>query len=138
MIGGGGEKLTLRVVARHADWWNPPNVSPETLQHKTAVLEKHCNNIGRDPSEIVKVLAKTVAIGQTRDEADRIAAQNPFVGIGDQANYVKGTPDELVDELLKYTELGVQYFILRFADFPKPNGAKLFAEEVIPALSSRK
>lgn len=138
MIGGGGEKLTLRAVARHADWWNPPDVTHETLQHKMHVLEKHCDNVGRDSSEIVKVLAKTVAVAQTRDEADRIAAQSPFVGMGVQANYVKGAPDELIDEFLEYTELGVQYFILRFADFPKSDGAKLFAEEVIPALSSEK
>jgi F420-dependent oxidoreductase-like protein len=54
VIGGGGEQLTLRVVAEHADVWNYPNPrgTPEEFKHKLGVLERHCNAIGRDPSTI--------------------------------------------------------------------------------------
>ncbi|MDP1806894.1 MAG: LLM class F420-dependent oxidoreductase [Acidimicrobiales bacterium] len=51
-IGGGGEKRTLRAVARYAQHWNFPGGGVETLKHKRAVLEEHCAQIGRDPSEI--------------------------------------------------------------------------------------
>lgn len=51
-IGGGGEKLTLRVVAKHASIYNAPGGTPEEVQHKNRVLDEHCAAIGRDPGEI--------------------------------------------------------------------------------------
>src|SRR4051794_8016789 len=51
-IGGGGEKLTLRVVAKHASMYNGPGGTPEESRHKNEVLDAHCAEIGRDPSEI--------------------------------------------------------------------------------------
>ncbi|HEY0069580.1 MAG TPA: TIGR03560 family F420-dependent LLM class oxidoreductase [Chloroflexia bacterium] len=51
-IGGGGEKLTLRVVAKHAHIFNSPGSTPEAVQHKNRVLDEHCAAIGRDPAEI--------------------------------------------------------------------------------------
>lgn len=52
VIGGGGEQLTLRVVARHANIWNHVGGPPEVLTHKLGVLREHCATIGRDPNEI--------------------------------------------------------------------------------------
>jgi F420-dependent oxidoreductase-like protein len=52
VIGGGGEKRTLRIAARFADQWNAPGASPEMLAHKIEVLHAHCDDVGRDPSEI--------------------------------------------------------------------------------------
>src|SRR6266566_3889303 len=51
-IGGGGERKTLRTVARHADAWNVPFVSPEEFSRKRGVLRKHCEEVGRDPAQI--------------------------------------------------------------------------------------
>ena len=58
MIGGGGEKLTLKVVAKHADWWNMPNASVEKFKHKLEVLESHCERVGRNPPEDKEDLRK--------------------------------------------------------------------------------
>ncbi len=52
MIGGSGEKLTLRVVARHANAWNFNGKSVEEYRHKANVLSEHCRAVGRDPAEI--------------------------------------------------------------------------------------
>jgi F420-dependent oxidoreductase-like protein len=52
VLGGGGEKLTLRVVAKHADIYNMGGGTPEEVAHKNRVLDEHCAAIGRDPSEI--------------------------------------------------------------------------------------
>jgi len=134
MIGGGGEQLTLRVVARHADWWNIPNVSPQTYQHKLRVLEGHCRKEDRDPSKIVKTLANIVAIAKSEEEAWGIAYKSRFIQKGSEANYVVGNPNTVVEKLIEYAKLGVEHFIFRFADFPEVKGAKLFAEEVIPHL----
>src|SRR5205823_5649733 len=51
LIGGGGEKVTLRIAARHADEWNTWG-TPETLGRKMAILDEHCATEGRDPKEI--------------------------------------------------------------------------------------
>ena len=135
MIGGGGEKLTLKVVARHADWWNLPNVSPGAFRHKSEVLEKHCSRIGRDPNEIVKSLANIVAIAETRKKARTLASRSPFINMEREENYIIGEPDEIIGKLSEYTDLGIEHFILRFVDFPKTDGARLFAEKVIPAFT---
>ena len=52
VIGGGGEKLLLRIVAQHADVWNLAKGTPEEFRHKCAVLDEHCRAVGRDPAEI--------------------------------------------------------------------------------------
>jgi len=135
MIGGGGEKLTLKVVAKHADWWNLSNVSTETFKHKLKILESHCEKVDRNPEEIKKTLGNMVAIAKTPEEAWRIATESPFAKLGKMENFIIGDPEKVADKISKYVELGVKHFILRFLDFPKTDGAKLFAEKVIPNFS---
>ncbi len=128
MIGGGGERLTLRVVAKHADWWNFPGGSVENYAHKLDVLRSHCDAVGRDYDEIAKTWAgEFVAVAESAAEARQIADASPFNDGG-----IVGTPDQVAEQLRAFTDLGVEYFILRFADFPNPAGARLFAEEVTP------
>ena len=54
MIGGGGERITLRIVAEHADHWNIWG-GPQVLAHKGAILDRHCARVGRDPNSINRV-----------------------------------------------------------------------------------
>lgn len=71
VIGGGGEKRTLRTVARWAQHWNAPAASPDDLRHKLDVLHGHCETIGRDPAEItvsVQLLADLSDLGQVADQ----------------------------------------------------------------------
>ena len=67
LIGGGGEKVTLRLTAQHADAWNTFG-PPDTYRHKSEVLDRWCTEVGRDPAEV----ARTVAINP--DEVDDYAA----------------------------------------------------------------
>jgi len=129
MIGGGGEKLTLRVVARYADWWNLANVTLETFKHKLDVLRDHCSREGRGPGEIVKTLGNLVAIAETDERAREIVKRSPFK---ENEAYFIGTPERVTDQIKAFTDIGVEYFILRFLDYPRLEGAKMFAEEVIP------
>jgi F420-dependent oxidoreductase-like protein len=73
MIGGGGERRTLRLVARYADMWNGFGDVP-ILRHKLEVLEGHCRDAGRDPGEIVKTRLGTLLVAPTMDEAKRRVA----------------------------------------------------------------
>ncbi len=135
MIGGGGEKLTLRVVAQHADWWNFPGGSLENYAHKLEVLKEHCRAVGRDYDEIVKTWStETVAIAPTEAEARRIAQASPYF---DGEHGLVGTPEQVAEQIQAFVDLGVKHFILRFADFPRPDAAQLFAEAVMPEFQRR-
>jgi alkanesulfonate monooxygenase SsuD/methylene tetrahydromethanopterin reductase-like flavin-dependent oxidoreductase (luciferase family) len=127
MIGGSGEQLTLRVVARYADWWNTHATTPVTVKHKMEVLQDHCAAVGRDFTSIKTTLEAFVAIAETEEAVQRIASR------GRRANFA-GTPEAVVKQVTPFIDLGVDYFILRFLDQPRTDGAKLFAEQVIPQL----
>src|SRR5207245_1505759 len=71
MIGGGGEKVTLKIAARHADHWNVWG-GPETLARKGAILDAHCRVAGRDPKSIARSANMALLISDDRAEADRL------------------------------------------------------------------
>jgi alkanesulfonate monooxygenase SsuD/methylene tetrahydromethanopterin reductase-like flavin-dependent oxidoreductase (luciferase family) len=127
MIGGAGEKLTLRVVAQHADWWNLIGASPEVFARKLAVLERHCASVDRDPTTIRKTWMGTVSIGSTSHQAQAQMTGLPLWP-GDVA--LVGTPDEIIEQLQAYTALGVDLFFLSFADEPRMDGIGMFIGEV--------
>jgi len=130
MIGGAGEKLMLRVVAQHADWWNLVGVSPETYAHKIAVLQRHGAEVGRDPAKIRKTWMGVVSIAPTRQQAEAAMENYP---IWPDDIPIVGTPSEVIAQLESYTALDVDLFILAFADEPALTGIDLFINEVIPA-----
>ncbi|MBX3051279.1 MAG: LLM class flavin-dependent oxidoreductase [Caldilineaceae bacterium] len=130
LIGGGGEQLTLRVVAKHADWWNIPGGTLENYVHKLDVLRGHCDAVGRDYDTIGKSWsAEAVVVAGTEAEAQRIAAASPY-----NRNTILGTPEQVAEQLRSFVEAGVSYLIVRLLDFPRTDGIELFAEEVMPLL----
>lgn len=134
MIGGGGEKLTLRVVAKHADWYNLPGGSRANYQRKLDILREHCAEVGTDYDRIVKSWScDCVAVAPTTAEARRMADASKFCG---PDSTLIGTPDEVAAELQAWVDLGVTHFQLRFTDFPALDGIKLFAREVLPRFKS--
>jgi len=134
MIGGGGEKLTLRVVALYADWWNIPNKTPKFYRHKAEILRKHCSKVGRDFYDIKKTWVGCVAIAKNKNEALKIAKESPFTKAIGIEEMVVGSPEQVIRKLKEYIDIGVEHIILRFLDFPNTEGARLFAREVIPKL----
>jgi len=133
-----------RLVARHADRSNFSG-TPENVRQKIQILEKHCDEIGRDPTSIEKTSNMAVAIAPTRreyleDMRERFRADGAHGGFEGwlakmEASYIAGTPEECVDQLRAYTELGVSNFIIRFGDIPSLEGLRLFAKEVAPRLT---
>jgi F420-dependent oxidoreductase-like protein len=116
LIGGGGERRTLRMVARHADLSNVIG-DLETVRHKLDVLRQHCETEGRDPAEIVKtghmgimVIDETEA-GVTRRLED-LAASPPLMlqGVdveGLRQRLVTGTPEQVAERLRPFKEAGL-------------------------------
>jgi alkanesulfonate monooxygenase SsuD/methylene tetrahydromethanopterin reductase-like flavin-dependent oxidoreductase (luciferase family) len=128
LIGGSGEQLTLRVVAKHADWWNGGG-TPESYAHKLEVLRGHCEAVGRDFGSIKRTVGvDAVAIADSAADARRMAEASPFFN----GSGLIGTPEQIVAQIQQWTDLGVSHFHLRFADFPKTDGIRRFMDEVMP------
>ncbi len=100
-IGGGGEKRTLKIAARYADGWNVPFIAPDAFAHKSAVLDQHCADVGRDPSEIKR--AVNLGLAYT-DESLR----QQFGALADMVRpgVLSGSDDEIVDRIGQYVEAG--------------------------------
>jgi F420-dependent oxidoreductase-like protein len=128
-VGGGGEKVTLRIAAAHADGWNVPFVAPDAWAHKARVLDEHCERLGRDPASITK----SVNVGMAFTE-EELRAQ-----FGAMAQYVKpgvltGSVQEMVDKVAGYASAGASWVILAMrAPFGR-DGLERFAAEVLPAV----
>ena len=136
-IGGGGEKLTLKVAAQHADrcdWGYVPSL--ELYRHKLDVLESHCKAVGRDFHEIEKScwLGGQILIAPDQEELDEKVLQwkpkNVSLKDFKKLNFI-ATPDECKQKIRQYASLGVTYFMLFFGDMPNLSGLRLFAETVV-------
>ena len=116
MIGGSGEKKTLRTVAKYADMWNAMGPVP-VMAHKIEVLKGHCDAVGRDIAEIEFTLGVKVTIRDTEAEAIRVwkeaMAHNrtPLSDVEDDDTFWNGTPEQLADRLRPYVELGFRTVI---------------------------
>ncbi|CAB4659465.1 unannotated protein [freshwater metagenome] len=132
-IGGGGEQLTLRVVARHADVSNFGS-SLEEFVHKREVLKGHCAHIGRDEDTIRKTISSEVFIRETEKEIEEAGAKNPWGIRPDQwrEKALVGTPDQVSEKIQKYLDAGCTGFIPWCPDYPNTETLELFAKKVIP------
>ncbi len=116
MIGGSGEKKTLRTVARYADMWNAMG-TVEKMAHKIEVLRAHCADVGRDPAEIEFTLGVKLTIRDSEAEADRVwrAAmehnRTPLANVADDDTFWNGTAEQIADRLRPYVELGFRTVI---------------------------
>jgi F420-dependent oxidoreductase-like protein len=104
VIGGGGEKLTLRIVAQYANIWNIPGGSVEEFKRKSAILDEHCVAIGRDPQEIqrsIQVAINPADLGETRKTAgDMIEAGVSHVILNIRTPHPENVIRRLVDEVV--------------------------------------
>lgn len=130
LIGGGGEQLTLKVVAKHADMWNININNVETYAHKLDVLRQHCETVGRDFEQIEKTWScESLSLATTETKAHQIAASSPYNNLP-----LIGTPKQVAEHFQKYIDMGVTTLITRLNDFPNLEGIQLFIDEVIPRL----
>ena len=142
MIGGSGEKKTLRTVAKYADMWNA--MGPlELMAHKIDVLREHCAAVGRDPAEIEFTLGVKLTIRDTRAKAERVwtetmaANRTPLSDLEDDDTFWNGTPEEIADRLRPYVELGFRTVI---SEQPAPYDVETFERfigEVKPLIDAR-
>jgi F420-dependent oxidoreductase-like protein len=113
MIGGSGERKTLRTVARYADIWNAFG-TPDELRHKDEVLRRHCQEVGRDESQIERTLGCKMVIRDDHAEAQRVweqlLAANKTPLEREKDPWV-GTPEEIAERIRGYHEIGFNTLI---------------------------
>ncbi len=105
LVGGGGERVTLRIAARYADQWNTWGL-PELIAHKSQILSKHCDNYGRDPSTIERSAQVLVHLVDTPAAAEELRAQEMPMPA------VIGTAGELAEIVARYREIGLDELIV--------------------------
>jgi alkanesulfonate monooxygenase SsuD/methylene tetrahydromethanopterin reductase-like flavin-dependent oxidoreductase (luciferase family) len=119
LVGGGGERVTLKLVALYGDA-NNVGGGFESVRHKESVLLQHCEAVGRDPAEIERTTGLgTVVIRDSRAAAERvqreIAARNG--GAPAWRDQPVGTPEDVAEKLAPYLEIGYRHLV---AGFPAP------------------
>ncbi|HXI91106.1 MAG TPA: LLM class F420-dependent oxidoreductase [Blastocatellia bacterium] len=139
MIGGSGEKLMLRVIARRADIWNTFG-SPQLFRHKIEVLREHCAAVDRNFDDIEVSWAGAALVTDSRDEKDellrRFAAAFGITPEQYEIGALVGSASEVRDRIAQFIDVGVTHFI-PIANTPfNHESIRRFAEEVIPAFRS--
>jgi alkanesulfonate monooxygenase SsuD/methylene tetrahydromethanopterin reductase-like flavin-dependent oxidoreductase (luciferase family) len=135
-IGGAGPKLTLRVVARHAEGWNTFLQPREDYQILLGALEQHCDKAGRDPATVRKSIAANLVIdtdpGRLDEKLAAVARGRNTTPDELRKRALVGSPDDVANQVLALAEQGVDHLILSIrAPYPQDD-LSLFAHDVIP------
>jgi F420-dependent oxidoreductase-like protein len=143
-IAGGGEKKTLRIAAEHADYTNFGG-DPAGFAHKRDVLRAHCEDVGRDPSEITLSNLSHILIAETeagvQKKVDWVLEKYKEYSPDDTEEKLRaqigcGTPDQVVEQFKELEEVGMGYLIAYFPEVAyDSSGLELFATEVMPAFA---
>ena len=148
-IAGGGEKVTLKIAAKYAQYTNF-SAGPEEFAHKSEVLAGHCRDVGTDFGSIVRSANVNAILGNSAAEVtqranrvrDRVAgvcgdaAADAMMAMNQAPGNATGTPEQVIETLSTLRDLGCDYVICYFPEAAYDRSSiELFAREVIPALA---
>jgi F420-dependent oxidoreductase-like protein len=153
LIGGSGEKRTLRIVAEHADEWNAHGITVDALRAKRRVLARHCEAVGRDPASIRLSVAGPCVVGESdaavRRGIDALAEFFPLrapaffpdgaatdnsVEAVRARGWFAGRPDEIAEQIQAFADEGVDRVIMQHMPHDGES-LELFASTVLPGLA---
>ena len=129
LIGGGGEKVTLKLVAQYADACNIGGDIP-TIRHKLDVVKQHCENVGRDYTSIRRTSSSICVIGESEEAA--LASLKPYqrdIVTLMRASAMIGSPETIRRRIAELEDAGIQELIIWFPDAAKLESLRLFARE---------
>lgn len=143
-IGGGGEKLLLRLVAQLADGWDIPATSPESYSHKVEVLRNHCKEVGTNFDHIERSIDTNIIISQDpamvnkvrewynwlRGLQSEVASLKPAINV--ENLFIIGSVSQCTKRIEEYAKAGVQRFKFYFFDYPSLESATIIGKEIIP------
>jgi alkanesulfonate monooxygenase SsuD/methylene tetrahydromethanopterin reductase-like flavin-dependent oxidoreductase (luciferase family) len=142
LVGGGGEKVNLRIAARHADATNW-QVGLESFVRKSALLAGYCEEIGRPADAIVRTHGPDCRLFDTDAEARAWCAEPDGGNLwgggtvdGYLADNLVGTPEQVTEKTQAFIDAGCGEFILWLRDFPGDETLRRFMAEVVPQLKA--
>jgi F420-dependent oxidoreductase-like protein len=115
LVGGSGEKRTLRIVARHADMCNIHG-SPATIRRRLDILRQHCEDVGRDPAEITTSRRGSLILTATTDEAEQVSKLvRDAAGAEFDEQFTVGTEEQVIEAVGELVDAGLDCLIFDMA-----------------------
>jgi F420-dependent oxidoreductase-like protein len=138
LVGGGGERVLMRIAAKHADIWNNMGVAQGELGKKVEVLERHCEAVGRDIADIEISQQTLVVITETEEQAPAALAKaariyGGHLGGAMEESGIWGAPERVIERIERHRKLGCSMFVIEFFGRDTREPARLFADSVMPA-----
>jgi len=141
-IGGGGEKVTLRIEARHADKTNW-QTGLDAFVHKSSLLRQYCDEIGRDFDTIVRTHGPDCRVFDTEADLKQwldSPTGGSLWGRGDPEEYVQnnfvGTVEQVTEKVQGFVDAGCREFVLWFRDFPASDSLEAMTRAVAPQITA--
>ncbi|MGV8107115.1 MAG: LLM class F420-dependent oxidoreductase, partial [Nitrososphaerota archaeon] len=132
LVGGGGERKTLKIVAKYADACNLFG-SAETIKRKLNILKEHCKSIGRDYDSILKTKLAIIVVDDDNQTSEKKIEQifkgMPEEQIREFAIY--GTPEDVVGQIELFEQVGIQYLIVDLDPTRELEALDVFANKII-------
>src|ERR687891_1668089 len=128
LVGGSGERRTLKIVAKYADACNIFG-SAETVKRKLSILKEHCKSVGRDYDSILKTTLGAIIIDDDKEIAKKRVRQ-AFMGMPEaqlREFAIFGTPEEVLNEIRKFEDAGIQYLIIDLEPQREIEALEIFA-----------
>ena len=136
LVGGSGERKTLKIVAKYADACNLFG-SPETVRKKLDILKEHCKSVGRDYSSILKTKLSVIIVDDNNDMAiNRV--RKTFGGMPEEQIkefVIYGTPKDVSRQIEMLEQVGIQYLIVDLEPYRELEALDTFARKVINKIS---
>ena len=137
LIGGSGEKVTMRIAAKYADIWNNLAGHQARLAEKVKILHEHCRAVGRDPADIRVSQQCMVLITRNADDVEPMLQRAEKLFGGHMGNVrgemtIAGTPEMVTEKIQRHIDAGCTHLIMEFFGRDTREPAALFAETVLP------
>jgi F420-dependent oxidoreductase-like protein len=138
MIGGSGERYTLKIIAKYADACNLFG-STEIVKRKLSILNEHCKSVGRDYDSILKTKLGFIVIDNDKEMVEQRVQQIISNGIPEERVrefVIYGTPDDVLKQIELLEEVGIQYLIVDLEPYRELEALEVFGNTIVKKMSS--
>ena len=135
MIGAFKPRM-LHLAVQYADWWDVSSIGVKSYRNMVEIIDLACDKTGRDPSSLKRIWSGGCACAPSREAAETLAGDRISSDAEDDDFGFVGTPEQIIEQMQPFIDLGVDYFRLDCIGFPDLTSLKLLIEDVIPFFDS--